>query len=287
MLTSALRAADSEVEISTATGNLITYDNKTGLATIEGNAVVMNSTGTLKADKIEMNSQEKMGRADGNVLLIQSSSTLTGTHAIYNWGVSTGTVEGAVGTGDPWRFNAKHLELRPDKKYELIDGEVTSCTADPPHYRIASKRGVVTPGKRLTLYNADLVMEDTPSFWLPVYSKSLVPKKYRIRIEPGSTARDGFTNKTIFGYPYTQNSWTDLRWDYLQNTGNGAGINHRYFAPTVKGDLDAYYIRDSNPDVEVPRSKRYTVLWDHFQQLSTRLSMNAHADLKSDQTFGN
>ncbi len=275
------------IDISTATGNTITYDNKTGEAVIEGNAVVMNSTGTLKADRIQLNSKDKMGHADGNVVLIQSSSTLTGTHAEYDWRSATGTVEDAVGTGDPWRFRADEMVLRSDKKYTLTDGEVTSCTDNPPHYKIVSKHGVVEPGKRLTLYNADVVMGDTPTLWLPVYTKSLVPKKYRLTIQPGSSSRDGFTAKTIFGYPFTPNSWTDLRWDYLQNTGNGGGINQRYFAPNMKGDFDAYYIHDSNPDPEIPRSKRYTILWYHYQKFAQRLSANVHADAKSDQTFGN
>jgi lipopolysaccharide assembly outer membrane protein LptD (OstA) len=293
---SAVRAAEPaaavstpapHVDVSTATGQTITYDSKTGLAVIEGNAVVMNSTATLKADKIQLNVKQKMGRADGHVEVIQSSGTLTGTHADYNWATATGTVDTANGVGEPWRFDARQLTVLPNKDYELTDAEVTSCDLNPPHYKIEAKHGVVRPGKRLTLYNADLALGDTPSLWLPVYTKSLVPKKYRLSIEPGSSSRDGFTNKTIFGYPYTKNSWTDLRWDYLERTGDGAGVNHRYFAPNVKGDLDAYYIRDSNPDPEIPRSKRYTFLWDHYQKLTSRLTMNAHTDIKSDQSFGN
>lgn len=276
----------AQVEISTATGKTITFDNAAGVATVEGDAVVVNSTATLKADVIRINTNTKVGRAQGHVILIQSSTTLTGTEAEYYWEVSTGIIRGAVGHNDPFHFASDELIQTSPEFFQLGSGHFSTCNENPPHYHIHSSRSKIQRGKRLKLYSPRFVAEDTPTFWLPFYTRALGPKKYRLRIEPGQSSRDGITNRTIFGYPYTRNSYTDLRWDYLQRTGNGGGIDHRYFAPNQRGELNWYYIRDINKDPQ-PQSRRYSVLWDHYQRFTSKLTMNSKVDLKSDQIIGN
>jgi lipopolysaccharide assembly outer membrane protein LptD (OstA) len=168
------------------------FDSNSGVAVIEGNAVVDNSTATLKADKISINTKTKFGHAEGNVKLEQSSATLNGTEADYFWETSTGTIKGASGVNPPFRFTADRMtQLSPDL-FKIEGGEFTTCDEVPPHYHIKAKSGIMRRGKRVTLKNAELVPDDTPSFWSPIYSKSLVPKKYRLQIEPGHTSRRRF-----------------------------------------------------------------------------------------------
>ncbi len=244
------------------------------------------STATLTADKISMDGGAKSGRAEGNVRLETETATLTGDEIEYHWESETGVVRNATGINPPWRFTAEKLTQTSPEIYFLDEGTLTSCDEVPPHYRIKSNTGKVRRGKRMTMKNARLVPDQTGIFWTPFYTRSLVPKKYRLRIEPGQTSRDGITVKTLLGYPFTPNTWTTARWDYLQYTGNGGGLQHIYNAPNVKGNFDSYYVRDTNPDPQ-PQSRRYTVLWNHYQRLTQRLAANAKLDIKSDQTFGN
>ncbi len=278
--------AAGEVQVSTVTGNTIEFDDSTGIGVVVGTATVETASGTINADKITIYSQDTLGLAEGNVRVVSASGTVSGDKALYNWSTSTGTIENAAGSSPPWRFEAEHMKEVAPNIFTLDDGEITSCDLNPPHYRIRSSRGRVQPGVRAKMTNARFVIDDTPSFYLPFYTRSLRPKKYMLRVEPGSSSRDGFTNRTIFGYPFSRNTYTKFRWDYLERTGDGFGVEHRYTNPNVRGNLDAYYIRDDNPDPE-PASRRYSVLLNHYQRFTPHLTMNGVLDVKSDQTFGN
>jgi hypothetical protein len=141
--------------------------------------------------------------------LVDSSSTITGTAADYYWEASTGTIRDAVGVSPPWTFSAKELVQTSPEYFFLKEDSITSCNEVPPHYSIRSRRAKLRRGKRIKLYNARLVPDQTPVFWLPFYTKSLIPHKGRLRIEPGHTSRDGYTAKTIFGYPQRKTSGFD------------------------------------------------------------------------------
>jgi len=280
------RAEQAEVETSTVTGSIIDFDDASGVGVVTGSATVVNATGTMTADRITIDTKTNTGIAEGNVRIVSGTSTLTGQRAEYHWEASTGTLDGAVGATPPWRFEAEKMRQAEAGYFEVENVELTSCDLDPPHYRSRASRGRIRTGVRAKMSRARMVLDETPSIFFPYYTRSLKPKKYSIRIEPGSSSRDGFTNRTILGYPFSANTYTKLRWDYLQYTGNGAGIEHRYFNPNIRGDFDAYYIRDTNPD-EQPQSRRYSVLLNHYQRFTPRLTMNAKLDVKSDQTFGN
>lgn len=284
--TPTIAVPEPNVDVSTVTGNSIDYDDSTGIATVEGDAVVETTTGTLKADKIVIDNNAKTGRASGHVEVHSASGTLTGREAVYDWATSTATIMGAVGTSPPWRFWADEMEQQSRNVYYMRNGAVTSCDLDPPHYFVRASNSNVRVGDRVKMRNARLQIDETPAFYFPFYTRSLKPKKYSIRIEPGNSSRDGFTNRTTVGYPFSANTYTKFRWDFLEKTGDGFGIEHRYFNPNIRGDIDGYYIQDHNPD-EAPESNRYSILWNHYQKLTPRLTANAKLDFKSDQIFGN
>jgi len=284
--TATAQAIESTVDISTVTGATIEFNDSTGIAIVEGNAMVTSSTATMKADKITIDSNAKTGHAEGHVEIIHGSGTISGTEARYNWERSTGTIRGAAGVSPPWRFWADEMEEQSRNVYQMTGGSLTSCELDPPHYAIFASSANVRVGDRARMRHARLRLDITPCFYFPYYTRSLKKQKYSIRIEPGNSNRDGFTNRTTVGYPFSRNTYTKFRWDYLERTGNGGGIEHRYFNPNIKGDIDAYYIRDTNVDL-APDSKRYSILWNHYQRLTPRLTANAKLDVKSDQVFGN
>ena len=277
---------DPTIDVSTITGGSIEFNETTGMAFVEGNAVLTSSTATLKADKLSLDTNEKTGHAVGHVEIISATGTISGSEATYNWETSTGTIMGAAGVSPPWRFWADEMEEQSRNVYQMKNGSITSCDANPPDYQIYASSANVRMGDRARMKNARLRIDETPCFYFPYYTRSLKPKKYSIRVEPGNSSRDGFTNRTTIGYPFSANTYTKFRWDFLERTGDGAGVEHRYFNPNIKGDIDAYYIRDINPD-PAPQSKRYSILWNHYQRLTPRLTANAKLDVKSDQVFGN
>lgn len=281
-----IRWAHAEIQISTVTGNTIFYDNKTGEAVVTGNAKVVTSTATLTADKISVWTSSTQAHLEGNVTIVEASGTLHGSEVFYDWVTSTGVLLHATGESPPWRFSADRMVQVGPNVFELENARLTSCTEDPPHYQFRANSARVIPGKRATLKNSRLILDESPSFWSPYYTRSLVPTKYTLRVEPGNSGRDGLIVRTTFGYPFTPHTMTKFKWDYYQYTGSGFGIDHRYDLPNVKGDFNSYYIEDRNSDPQ-PQARRYNVNWDHFEKFTPRLTGNAHLNFQSDQTFGN
>src|SRR5437879_2134777 len=142
---------ETSVETSTATGDVIHFDNTSGVAVIEGNAVVETSTAILKADKITVNNREKKGHLERNVSIEQASSTVHGTEVFYDWQLSTGLIYNSVGVSPPWRFTADRMIQEAPGQFRMIDGYLTSCDENPPHYLIRSSKAKVVVGKRATL----------------------------------------------------------------------------------------------------------------------------------------
>ncbi|MCB4755595.1 MAG: hypothetical protein LHV69_00940 [Elusimicrobia bacterium] len=275
------------VDISTATGQRIHYDAQEGIAVVEGNAVVETSTATIKADKISVNPKSKEGHATGHVEIFQSSQILIGNEGQYNWGTSTGVLTQAYGENPPYRFAASTMTQISPNVLILNRGGFTSCDLDPPHYVILSSKSKIRLHRRATLRNARFTMDDTPILYSPIYTHSLVPHKYSLRIEPGHSGRDGYMALTTFGYPITPHTYTKFKWDWRQRTGNGAGLDHRYFIDDKMDGLFYWdYFRDINPD-PYPQSRRYKIQWGHYQKLTPRLTTRARFDFQSDTTYAN
>jgi lipopolysaccharide assembly outer membrane protein LptD (OstA) len=283
-----LAGAAYAVDVSTATGQQISFDSLTNSAVIEGDAQVETSTGIMKADKITINTISKEGHAEGHFELLQDSGTLRGSEAHYNWQTSTGIVSNAEGSSLDWHFSGDKMIQTSPNVFTLRNGIVTSCDEDPPHYYLRSTRTKIVTGERMKMVNTRLAVGDTPIFYSPFFTKSLKPKKYKLRIEPGHSSRDGLITDTTLGYPFTTNTYTTFRWRFKERTGNDAGVDHSYFRPDLNGTLNYSYIRDYNPDPQ-PQHKETRIAWNHYNTFSKlrQLTMRVRANYTSSQDFGN
>jgi len=144
------------------------YDAEKGIAVVEGNATLQTSTATLRADWIEMDRNQKRGTARGHVEVIKDDNVLKGSTAVYDWESSTGSITDASGVSPPWRFSAHNLIQRSPDEYLLQRGRVTSCSLDPPHYRLQSHHGRVQVGERLN-FDPPLSILMTPLFVVSVF----------------------------------------------------------------------------------------------------------------------
>jgi len=275
----------SATRISTGTAHYIEFDSQKDIAIMRGDAKIDTSSATITADQIIMYRKSNIGHAQGNVVIVESTRTMRGQEAFYNWKLSTGTIVGASGMDPPWRFQGDEMEQTAPRVIRVRKSWLSSCDHNPPHYLLRSRKGRILSGHRINLLNPRLVVDDTAVFWSPFYTRSLLPKKYTLRIVPGHTSRDGFTAKTTVGYPFSPNTQTKFRWDYFERTGNGGGIAHRYWLKNIRGNVDVFLVRDHNSD-DRPQERRYTALWNHYQQITTKLTLNAKLDFKSDQKFG-
>jgi hypothetical protein len=244
------------------------------------------SSATMKADHITVDIPKKEAHAEGNFVLIQTSGTLKGREADYNWQTSTGMITHAEGRSAEWRFWGDTLLQPQPNIFILDDAIVTSCDLDPPHYYMRTSRTRVLVGKKMKMTNARMTVDKTPLFYTPVFNKSLQKKKYTLRIEPGQSARDGLIVDTFLGIPLTPHSYTKFKWRHLERTGYKLGIEHDYFLDRLRGHIEYEYVRDYNSDPQ-PQAREYRARWNHYQRLTEALSFRTNTSFQSVQTFGN
>lgn len=244
------------------------------------------SSTTLKADKITIDILKQEAHSEGHFELIQTSGTLKGRSADYNWKSSTGVIHDARGESGEWRFWGETLVQPSPNMFVMDDADVTSCNLDPPHYYMRSSRTRVYTGKKMKMTNARLTVDKTPIFYAPFFNKSFKKKIYTLRIEPGQSARDGVIIDSYLGIPLSPHSYTKFKWKHFERTGYKLGLEHDYFLDRMRGHVEYEYVRDYNPDPQ-PQAREYRARWNHYQRLTDELTFRTNSQFQSVQTFGN
>jgi hypothetical protein len=266
----------------TLTSDTLVYRSTEGVAVARGNVVVVSSSARLETDELELNTERGTVRAKGRVRLYDGPMTLWAEGAEYSTELSSGVLQNAYLENPPWRLWGRTLRRVSEDRYEVTRGALTSCDLDPPHYHFRGRRGAVVVDRRATLYGGALALERTPLLYTPFYTRSLRPRRWSLRVEPGRDSRKGYFAKTIFGYPLTSHTYGRLYLDYYQFTGTGFGGEYNYFLPDTRGSLYGYRIEDRLTD-----RQRYSVRAHHAQQITPQWSVHANGEFNSDPSFDN
>ena len=155
----------------------ISYSEKTGLATAEGNVKVRNKEVRLFAPYAEYDADTNIVDAYSdhreNVVIMSGGDRFTGKHLKYNMETRRGILTQVSGKSEAMYMQGGTVRLMPiedavklgivrapRKKRKQSESEdvaewlgVTSTTCDftNPHYRLVSKKVVVYPGKRTVI----------------------------------------------------------------------------------------------------------------------------------------
>jgi hypothetical protein len=265
----------------TLTCDTLEYSPGNAALSAQGHAVLLSSGARVEADSLLIRSEEHHVEARGHVYLEDQGLSILADEITYNWDSSTGTLRRAYLENPPWRLWAREMtRLGPDT-YRLNHAAFTTCDRNPPHYHFRGTRGKLRLKKRATVWNARFALGSDPVLYTPVYSHGFSDRRWTLTVDPGYSARNGATAKTVFTYP-TDATRARLIWDHLQNSGEGLGAEFGYFLPTVNGSVDGYRVED-----RLTGQERWSARWAHWQSLSPRLSIQGRSNFVSDSQVNN
>jgi len=219
--------------------NNITLD-----AVATGNVVYEDPDTLIKADKIEVNLETKLG-------------SIYNTYIFYK--------------KRNYHIRGGNLKKTGEKSYFLDRATVTTCNARPPAWHISGKNIEAVEHKNIKardtrFYIKNIPVLYTPYFWMPLLKKRqtgfLIPSL-------GYSNTMGFTYKQGFFWAIKENKDATFYVDYYSRKGLATGFDYRYIiTPEINGEIWLYHLRDKDQLRDFSELKSY-----HNQRFSHDLSV--------------
>jgi TonB family protein len=250
-----------------------------------GNVVIHYQDITIRADQVSVDLAGKIVEAQGNVIVDQGPSRITGATARFDLTTKLGTITQASAAmeGD-FFFTGDSVTKTSETTYVIEDGIFTACEGEVPPWSFRVRHAEVELDGYARIKGASMRVKSAPVFYLPYMlwptkadrsSGLLVPK---IGNSNDRGVYLGLAYYHVFGRSYDSTLYMDL-WsrDYY---GLGAEFRYQPSAET-EGILQAYSIWDPVSD-----DQRWKVLWDHqTSNLPFGLRGVLHYEDYSDFTF--
>lgn len=229
LLSFSVSAADYVVQ-----GEEITFIEQTGLVVFEGSPVFKSADFTVRADKFELDTENKKLKAYKNVLIESDKDDLRGDSLEYNYQLETGSLYDAKGSVGQIYFSGSELNILSASPVEGVmqSAEFTPCSRPEAHYHFKAKEVRINPDNTITIHHIVPYIANIPVFYFPYYSVTYDPEG-----EAGEELSNTFPLPELgydtergatveFSYPYQigeQNSGKIYYW----RAGSGEERNER------------------------------------------------------------
>ena len=269
--------------------DVIDYQNEGQQFTAEGHVVVVQTTSTLTADFLRYDRVAGRFFARGNVILNEKGAVLAGDEMEYDLNTSHGVMHNAMGSTPPWRFQGSNWEKMRDA-YVGRDASFTSCDLQDPHYHLRSSRIHVIPDRMFWAWNNVAYADTLPVFYSPFLYKYLGPRRLVFQIQPGHDGVNGAFAKTTTTFRITQNMYNKFLLDDYTRAGAGIGNEFNFQVPgKSKGSFFAYFINPHSDETlnGAPNVPQYNVRLYDWQKLGENLTFQSSSDLQKYASFNN
>ena len=177
----------------TLNANRVSFNDETGHALAEGNAILTYQDTTIMAERIEYDADTQKVQAmplpGQQIILTNNSRTLKGDKLDYDLNSREGILTGAgthlpVGEDGgvlyiygseidviPWGLAVERGLVKGNPEDYLIqwrDVVLTTCALEHPHYRLESKHITFIPGKKVTAHRPRVYLGNTYLFTSPL-----------------------------------------------------------------------------------------------------------------------
>lgn len=267
----------------------------------------------FESDTLEYREGDQVIVASGNVQVRQGSYTFLSDNALFNipgknmdaWGLvrfmdaqgneirskslsydagdGSAKLVDAEGSFGPWLFATKRVERDREGNFLLERARLSTCETDLSKFHLYGYRIRILPKKRLTVQHALFRLGPLPILYLPYYYYSLGEKHLAFQIFPGQNNSEGAFVRTVWGYPFTDETYVKVYLDELTKRGHGTGGEFNYyFGDRAKGSLYGFRIEDRLTD-----KTRWNARLAHWQRLSPDWILQSNANRMSDDSFPN
>lgn len=116
------------------------------VAVFEGGIKATYGPTVLTADRLEVDMENKRGRADGDVRVVDPEGELRGSNLRFNWKERTGEAEDVFVQVGPMKLRVARILIEPDN-WTLEQVAATPSRTRPPEFTLGSKKVVLRTGR--------------------------------------------------------------------------------------------------------------------------------------------
>jgi hypothetical protein len=201
-------------------GDKVTGDRRTEVFKIEGQARLTGPSESVVGETIEADLKNGTYRfEDGTARLGPQRLEKSTSGDVY--------VTAKAGAGTPDDF-------------DTVEGSLTTCSYDSPHFVLEARTTRVRPGRRAELRDVRLKVLGRTVLGLPFVVVPLTPDAPKYIPEVGQSPDEGTFVKTRLSTPLPGESYIDHRIDLMSRLGVGLGADWNYIGSGLDGVLSVY-----------------------------------------------
>ena len=269
------KAGGGEIKWTVAPGGTIEGEQDKYVV-LQGGVTIEYQDIKLQAQKVTLNQKTKDVTAQGNVIVDQGPTRITGDQAVYNLDSKTGTFFNATGTMDPsMYFSGDQIEKVDEDTYRLTNGIFTSCDLDRPAWSFRLGHADVTVDDDAHLRDVSIRARRLPIFWTPYLIWPTKKDRTRGFLIPRLNLGSKYGERLGMGYfiPFGGSADATITADLNTEGYFGGGVQVRYVpSENVKvGDLNAIAVRDLHKPgtlTELPAGADPTIQWRYHYRHS-------------------
>ncbi len=283
---------------------MVTYDNERELYIAEDEVVITGGKTRLEADYVEFSNTTKEAFAQGNVLLISGSDTITCNAMKINLLTEKGTInKGTIFIQEGnYYISGDKLRKTGEFTYDAEQGTITTCDGDTPDWKITGKNIKVTVKGYGQTSHAALWAKKMPVLYSPYLIFPVKNKRQTGLLFPRihNSERKGFGYEQPLYFAISRNTDATLYADYMSDRGTKMAGELRYvLSPKSKGMMVMDFLEDRKIDDGTTASKdysysttpqrtnsdRYWFRMKHDQDLSKGFTAKLDIDVVSDADY--
>ncbi len=221
--------------------------------TAEGHVIVIYEDVKITCDKINISLDTKEGVGEGNIILYQKDSILTGEKCEYNFATQTGQIYEAGFASQVIYGKGPAAVKEGPKEITMRKSYMTTCDLAEPHYRIQSKTAKIFLDDKVVMRHVIVYAFNAPLFYLPYYSYALKPDRPKVTVLPGKDKDWGFYVLTAWRYEFSQYLKGVLHLDYREKKDFASGFDNYYQTRGYgKGFVKTYYMNERDLESNHP-----------------------------------
>ena len=284
-------------------GDKIEYDKEKNMVTILGNVELTKEGTVLTCDRAVVNTVTNDAHAEGNVILKDAKGVIKATSCDYNFKTKTGQAFDAKLAYPPYYGLGKIVKKVSENEIEIKNGYFTTCDKEHPHYRIQSRSLEIFPDDKVTAKAMTFRVVNTPILYMPKFTQNLKDDRMHVQVTPGKSKDWGLFLLTAWRYDLLPGSGGRVHLDYREKREFAWGIDNNYDTKSFgQGYFKTYYMNErklskriskywfkdsaaNNHPAHPIEEQRYRIQWRHKWEMDKDTYWLAEYHKLSDTNF--
>src|SRR3989338_9016063 len=215
-------------------GDKIDYAQDKNIVTIDGNVEITKGNSVMTCDQATVNTLTNDAHAEGNVILKDLKGTIKAKSCDFNFKTKTGQAFDATLAYLPYYGQGKIIKKVSEDEIQIKNGYFTTCDHEGrPHYRIQSRLLELFPEDKVTTRAMTFRVANTPIMYMPKYTQNLKDDRMHVQVAPGKSKDWGLFILTAWRYDFLANSGGRIHLDYREKKELAWGIDNYYDTKVV------------------------------------------------------